>query len=46
MHMNGFCHRDIKPGNVLINSEGKVVLTDFGTCKRLPENEIQMAMGK
>lgn len=29
-HKAGVIHRDIKPGNILINSEGQVKVTDFG----------------
>jgi hypothetical protein len=29
-HANGVLHRDVKPGNVLITLDGRVVLSDFG----------------
>ncbi|MFB7220277.1 protein kinase [Streptomyces sp. NPDC056227] len=29
-HGSGVLHRDVKPGNVLIANDGRVVLTDFG----------------
>ncbi|KEG09589.1 putative protein kinase [Trypanosoma grayi] len=34
MHERGFIHRDIKPGNVLINEKGIVKLSDFGLSQR------------
>ena len=32
-HARGVVHRDIKPGNIMVLPEGRVVLTDFGLAK-------------
>jgi len=32
-HAAGFCHRDIKPGNVLFTADGVAKITDFGIAK-------------
>ena len=33
LHQNGVVYRDVKPENILIDSEGHVRLTDFGLSK-------------
>ena len=38
-HQARIVHRDIKPGNVLMEPEGRILLTDFGIAKALQQTE-------
>jgi len=39
-HNKGIIHRDIKPQNIIISTEGKVKVTDFGIAKAVTANTI------
>lgn len=41
-HNKNFIHRDVKPGNILITPEGRVLLTDFGIAKAMTSTEADL----
>ena len=39
LHSKGICHRDVRPGNFLIDNKGRIVLSDFGSAKSILSKE-------
>ena len=44
-HTAGIVHRDLKPPNVMLRTDGSVVLIDFGLAKQLDANTNSTAIG-
>jgi len=44
-HQHGVIHRDVKPGNIMLDERGRVTVTDFGIAKEIQDVSVTVSGG-